>query len=87
METTLLRFLQNLIGTVPASTKLSSIEVVLKLADKEPKSEAWSKEGLEKVIHVYPTNPALQCFDKVEIVQTKFLQDIQDKSEHFGETI
>ena len=60
METTLLRFFQNLIGTVPASTKLSSIEVVLKLADKEPKSEAWSKEGLEKVIHVYPTNPALQ---------------------------
>ena len=87
METTLLRFLQNLIGTIPASTKLSSIEVVLKLADKEPKSEAWSKEGLEKVIHVYPTNPALQCFDKVEIVQTKLFQDIQDESEHLGKTI
>ena len=87
METTLLRFLQNLLGTVPASIKLSSIEVVSKLADREPKSEAWSKDGLEKVIHVYPTNPALQCFGKVEIVQTKLLHDIQDESEHFGETI
>ena len=44
VETTLLRFLQNLLGTVPASIKLSSIEVVSKLADREPKSEAWSKE-------------------------------------------
>ena len=39
-------------------------------------------EGLEKSIHVYPTNPALKRFDKVEIVQTKFFQDIQDESEH-----
>ena len=87
VETTLSRFLRNLLSTVPASNKLSSIEVVSKLGDREPKSEGWSKEGLEKVIYIYPTNPALQCFDKVEIVQTKFLQDIQDKSEHFGETI
>ena len=87
METTLLQFLQNLLGTVPASTKLSSIEVVSKLTDRERKSEAWSKEGLKKVIHVYPTNPALQCFDKVEIVQTKLFQDIQDESEHLGKTI
>ena len=87
METTLSLFLQNLLGAVPASNKLSSIEVVSKLGDRESKSEGWSKEGLEKVIHIYPTNPALQCFDKVEIVQTKFLQNIQDESEHFGETI
>ena len=79
--------MQNLLGTVPASIKLSSIEVISKLADREPKSEAWSKDGLEKVIHVYPTNPALQCFGKVEIVQTKLLHDIQDESEHFGENI
>ena len=87
METTLSLFLQNLLGAVPASNKLSSIEVVSKLGDREPKSEGWSKEGLEKVIHIYPTNPALQCFDKVEIVQTKLLQNIKDESEHFGETI
>ena len=41
-------------------------------------------EGSDKVIHVYPTNPALQRFDKVKIVQTKFFQDIQDESEHFN---
>ena len=40
-----------------------------------------------KVIHVYPTNPVLQRFDKVKIVQTNFSQDIQDESEHFGENI
>ena len=44
-------------------------------------------DGSDKVIHVYPTNPALQRFDKVKIVQTKFFQDIQDESEHFGENI
>ena len=87
VETTLSLFLQNLLSAVPASNKLSSIELVSKLGDREPKSEGWSKEGLEKVIHIYPTNPALQCFDKVEIVQTKFLQNIQDESEYFGETI
>ena len=42
-------------------------------------------EESDKVIHVYPTNPVLQRFDKVEIVQTNFSQDIQDESEHFGE--
>ena len=44
-------------------------------------------EGSDKVIHVYPTNPALQRFDKVKIVQTRFFHNIQDKSEHFGEHI
>ena len=45
-------------------------------------------EGSDKVIHVYPTNPALQRFDKVKIVQTKFFQDISEhESEHFGENI
>ena len=33
-------------------------------------------EGSDKVVHVYPTNPALQRFDKKKIVQTKFFQDI-----------
>ena len=44
VETTSSRFLLNLLDTVPASTKLSSIEVVSKRADREPKSEGWSKE-------------------------------------------
>ena len=44
-------------------------------------------EGSDKVVHVYPTNPTLQRFDRVKIVQTKFFQDIQDESEHFGENI
>ena len=44
METTLSRFLQNLLGTVPASTKLSLIEVVSKLAYREPKSWRWNEE-------------------------------------------
>ena len=44
-------------------------------------------EGSDKVIHVYPTNPALQRFGKVKIVQTKFFQVMQDNSEHFGENI
>ena len=44
-------------------------------------------DGSDKVIHVYPTNPALQRFGKVKIVQTKFFQDIQYESEHFGEDI
>ena len=43
--------------------------------------------GSDKVIPVYPTNPALQRFDKVKIVQTKFFEDMQDESEHFGENI
>ena len=34
-----------------------------------------------------PANPALQHFDRVKIVQTKFFQDIQDESEHFRENI
>ena len=29
-------------------------------------------QGLDKVIHVYPTNLGLQPFDKVKIIQTKF---------------
>ena len=41
----------------------------------------------DKVIDVYPTNPALQRFDKVKILQKKFFQDIQDESKHFGENI
>ena len=44
-------------------------------------------EGSVKVIHVYPTNPDLQRFDWVKIVQTKFFPDIHDESEHFGENI
>ena len=44
-------------------------------------------EESDKVFHVYSTNPVLQRFDKVEIVQTNFSQDIQDESEHFGENI
>ena len=44
-------------------------------------------EGSDKVFHVCPTNPALQRFDRVKIVQTKFFQDIQGESEHFGENI
>ena len=44
-------------------------------------------EESDKVIHVYPTNPVLQRFDKVKIVQANFSQDIQDESEHFGENI
>ena len=44
-------------------------------------------EGSDKVVHVYPTNPTLQRFDRVKIVQTKFFQDIQGESEHFGENI
>ena len=44
-------------------------------------------EGSDKVIHVYPTNPAFQHFDKVKIVQTKIFQDIQDDPEHFGKNI
>ena len=44
-------------------------------------------EGSGKVIHVYPTNPALQRFGKVKIIQTKFFQDMQDESEHFEENI
>ena len=44
-------------------------------------------EEADKVIHVYPTNPVLQRFDKVKIVQANFSQDIQDESEHFGENI
>ena len=44
-------------------------------------------EESDKAIHVYPTNPVLQRFDKVKIVQTNFSQDIQDESEHFGENI
>ena len=44
-------------------------------------------EGSDRVIDVYSTNPALQRFDKAKIVQTKFFQDIQDESEHFGENI
>ena len=44
-------------------------------------------EGSDKVFHVYRTNPALQCFDRVKIVQIKFFQDIQDESEHFRENI
>ena len=44
-------------------------------------------KGSDKVIHVYPTNSALQRFDKVKIVQTKFSQDTQDESENFGENI
>ena len=31
-------------------------------------------DGLDKVIHVYPTNPALQRFDKIKIAQTKFFK-------------
>ena len=31
-------------------------------------------EGSDKVIHVYPTNPALQRFGKVKIVQTSFFR-------------
>ena len=51
------------------------------------RAKKWGVEQRRvKVIHIYPTNPALQCFDKVKIVQTKFLQDIQDESEHFGGT-
>ena len=45
------------------------------------------QEESDKVTHVYTTNPALQLFVKVKIVQTKFFQDIQDESEHFGENI
>ena len=44
-------------------------------------------EGSDKGIHVYPTNSALQRFDKVKIAQTKFFQDIQDESQHFGKNI
>ena len=44
-------------------------------------------QGSDKVIPVYPTNPALQHFDKVKIVQTTFFEDMQDESEHFGENI
>ena len=44
-------------------------------------------EESDKVIHVYPTNPVLQRFGKVKIVQANFSQDIQDESEHFGENI
>ena len=44
-------------------------------------------EESDKVIHVYPTNPALQQIGKVKIVQTNFSQDMQDESEHFGENI
>ena len=44
-------------------------------------------EESDKAIHVYPTNPVLQRFDKVKIVQANFSQDIQDESEHFGENI
>ena len=42
---------------------------------------------VRKVIYVYPTNPALQRFDKVKIVQKNFFQDIQDESLYFGENI
>ena len=45
-----------------------------------------SKET-DKVIHVYPTKPVLQRFDKIKIVQANFSQDKQDESEHFGENI
>ena len=31
-------------------------------------------EGRDKVIHVYPTNPALQRFDKIKIAQTKLFK-------------
>ena len=44
-------------------------------------------EESDKVIHVYPTNPVLQRFDKVKIVQANFSQDKQDELEHFGENI
>ena len=49
----------------------------------------WSEEypKVRKVIYVYPTNPALQRFDKVKIVQKNFFQDIQDESLYFGENI
>ena len=44
-------------------------------------------EGSDKVFHVYHTNPALQRFGRVNIVETKVFKDIQDKSEDFGENI
>ena len=44
-------------------------------------------EGPDKVFYVYPKNPALQRFDRVNIIQTKFFQDVQDESEHFGKNI
>ena len=47
--------------------------------------ERRNSQGLDKVIHVYPTNLALQRFDKVKIIQIKFFQGRQDESEHFGE--
>ena len=49
--------------------------------------ERKNSQGLDKAIHVYPTNLALQCFDKVKIIEIKLFQDMQDESEHFGENI
>ena len=49
--------------------------------------EQRNAQGLEKVIHVYPTNIDLQHFDKVKIIQIKFFKDMQDGSEHSGENI
>ena len=43
-------------------------------------------EKSDKIIHVYPTNPILQRFDKIKIVQNKFFEDIHE-SEHFEENI
>ena len=47
--------------------------------------ERRNSQGLDKVIHVYPTNLDLQRFDKVKIIQIKFFQGRQDESEHSGE--
>ena len=49
--------------------------------------ERRNSQGLDKVIHAYPTNLALQRFGKVKIIQAKFFQDMQDESEHFRENI
>ena len=35
-------------------------------------------EGSDKSFHVYPTNPALQRFDRVKIGQTKFFENMQE---------
>ena len=48
--------------SVPASTKLSLIEVISKLALQRTKKwevEWRMSEGSDKFIHLYPTNPAL----------------------------
>ena len=49
--------------------------------------ERRNSQELDNVIHVYPTNLALQRFDKVKIIQAKFFQDMQDESDHFRENI